>query len=212
VRIVEPSTRGPAGSRSREWILPVIVLIAALAIVAALVILTFTLLGRSATSSASPSASVSATEVSPPTATSPGQSEAASSAPAAPSGEETSVFELEVGDCFSVDSDQLETVTVVDCEASHEYEVFALIDHEAGADEPYPGDSEVLAYADTVCQPPFEAYVGHDYETSIWYITSLSPSEETWADGDREIVCTLNQQDDSQEPIAVTGTAEGSAQ
>jgi hypothetical protein len=209
---MEPQTNGPAGSRSREWVLPLVVLVAALAIVAALVVVALTLLGRSATSSASPSPSAFATEVSVPTSSPPGESQAASSAPAAPSGEETSVFELEVGDCFSTDDDQLETVVVVDCEQPHEYEVFALIEHGAGADEPYPGDAEVLEYADTQCQPPFEAYVGHDYQTSIWYITSLSPSEETWADGDREIVCTLNQQDDNQEPIAVTGTAEGSAQ
>jgi hypothetical protein len=209
---MEPPANRPAGSRSREWILPAIVLVAALAIVALLAVVALILLGRPATSSASPSPSAFATEVSVPTATPPTESQAASSAPAAPSGEETSVFELEVGDCFSADRDQLETVTVVDCEASHEYEVFALIDHEAGADDPYPGDAEVLEYADTHCQPPFEAYVGHDYQTSLWYITSLSPSEETWADGDREIVCTLNQQDDNQEPIAVTGTAEGSAE
>jgi hypothetical protein len=207
---MEPPANRPAGPRSREWILPAIVLVAALAIVAVLVAVALILLGRPATSSASPSAV--ATEASAPTASSPGESQVASSAPAASSGEEKSVFELEVGDCFSADRDVLETVTVVDCEASHEYEVFALIDHEAGADEPYPGDAEVLEYADTQCQPPFEAYVGHDYQTSIWYITSLSPSEETWADGDREIVCTLNQQDDNQEPIAVTGTAEGSAE
>ena len=210
---MEPPANRPAGSRSREWILPATVLVVALAIIAVLVVVALTLLGGPATSSVSPSRSAFATGVVVPTATSPGESQAAaSSAPAAPSGEETSVFELEVGDCFSADRDQLETVTVVDCEASHEYEVFALIDDEAGADEPYPGDAEVLDYADTQCQPPFEAYVGHDYQTSIWYITSLSPSEETWADGDREIVCTLNQQDDNQEPIAVTGTAEGSAE
>lgn len=127
-------------------------------------------------------------------------------------GEETSVFDLEVADCFSTDSDQLETVNVVDCEQPHEHEVFALFDHTAGDGEPYPGDDELIEYADTECQPPFEEYVGHDYQTSIWYITSLTPSAETWADGDREVVCTLNQQDADSEPITVTGSAEGSAE
>ncbi|MGH2417111.1 MAG: septum formation family protein [Candidatus Limnocylindria bacterium] len=127
-------------------------------------------------------------------------------------GKETSVFDLEVGDCFSADADQLDTVTVVDCEQSHEYEVFEVLDHEGGADAAYPGDQEILEYADEACQPSFEAFVGHDYQTSIWYITSLTPTTETWAGGDREIVCTLNQEDDDQEPISVTGTAEGSAE
>jgi len=148
---------------------------------------------------------------------SPSASDASSaSAEATPGGdgegEETSVFDLDVGDCFSADSDQLETVDVVDCEQTHEYETFALIDHEAGDDEPYPDEQELLEYADTICQPPFESFVEHDYQSSIWYITTLTPSEETWADGEREIVCTLNQQDDDQEPISVTGSAEGSGE
>jgi hypothetical protein len=134
---------------------------------------------------------------------------AAASAEPGGEGEETSAFELEVGDCFSVDRDELSSVTVVDCVASHEYEVFAVFDHIAGPDEAYPGNEELLAYADATCQPSFEAFVGHDYQTSIWYITSLTPSEQTWTDGDREIACTLNQQDEDEEPITVTGSAEG---
>lgn len=127
-------------------------------------------------------------------------------------GEETSVFDLEVGDCFSADDVELDTVLVVDCAGAHEYEVFALVNHEAVDGAAYPGDQEILEYADATCQPSFEAFVGHDYQTSIWYITSLTPTAETWADGDREVVCTLNQQDDDEEPISVTGTAEGSAE
>lgn len=142
----------------------------------------------------------------------------AASATVAPSvdpggaGEETSAFDLEVGDCFSVESDELASVTVVQCAAPHEYEVFALFDHPAGPDAAHPGHQELLVEADTMCQPPFEAYVGHDYQTSIWYITSLTPSDQTWAEGDREIACLLSQQDDDEEPITVTGSAEGSAE
>jgi hypothetical protein len=131
------------------------------------------------------------------------------SADAGGEGAETSVLELEVGDCFSVERTELSTVTVVDCGAEHEYEVFAVLAHEAGPEEPYPSDAQLVDAADLACQPSFEAFVGHEYRTSIWYITSLPPSEETWAAGDREIVCTLTQLDDTQEPITVTGSAEG---
>lgn len=148
-----------------------------------------------------------------PSAPSIAPSAAVSVAPTAPSGAEpTSVFDLEVGDCFSVESDELTTVVVVACEESHEYEAFALLDHEAGDADPYPGDEAMLEYGNSACQAPFEAYVGREYETSIWYITSVFPSEETWATGDRELVCTLNQQDADSEPIAVTGSAEGSGE
>ena len=124
------------------------------------------------------------------------------------SGEETSVFDLEVGDCFSASEDQLETVNVVDCGESHVYEVFYVFDHEAGGDEEYPGDQEILEYADTECQGPFEDFIGLDYQSSQWYITSVTPSQETWDQGDREIVCTVNLEDESE----VTGSAEGTAE
>ncbi len=125
---------------------------------------------------------------------------------------ETSVFDLEVGDCFSAESDSVESVLVVDCEQSHTYEAFFVFDHEAGPDEEYPGDDAMLTYADDACRPPFEEFVGMDYESSIWYITSVTPSAETWAEGDREIICTLDQQDSDGDAIEVTGTAEGTAE
>ncbi len=166
---------------------------------------------QAATEDPTPTDAPSSALSSEPTA-SPSDAATASADTSPDAGEETSVFDLEAGDCFSTDSDQLESVNVVDCEEPHEQEVFALFDHTAGDGEPYPGDDELIEYADAECQPPFEDYVGHDYQTSIWYISSLTPSAETWADGDREIVCTLNQQDADTEPITVTGSAEGSAE
>lgn len=133
---------------------------------------------------------------------------AAPSGTAAPDdGEETSVFELEPGDCFSVSGEQAESVLVVDCEQAHVYEVFALIDHEAGDDEAYPGDEEIGEYGDQACRGPFPDYVGHDYETSDYWITTLTPSAETWPEGDREIVCTLRLGEQGEE---TTGSAAGS--
>ena len=186
-------------------------LVIALAVIGALVIAGINLIGGD---SDDPTASASASEreTASPSASAALESEAAPSVTAAPTGEETSVFDIEAGDCFSVDSDQFDTVVVVNCEQPHEYEAFHVFDHEAGPDEPYPGDDVLFDFADTECQPPFEEYVGHEYQTSIWFITSITPSEDTWADGDREIVCTLNQQDEDEEPITVTGSARGSAQ
>lgn len=206
---VEPQAAGTGGSPRGEWVMPLIVLVVALAILAVLVFAGLSLLGGTADETPSPSAAASEAAATA-SAVAPTETEVAASPTDA--GEETSVFDLEAGDCFSAESDQLDTVLVVDCAQPHEYEAFHVFDHEAGADEPYPGDTALFDYADTECQPPFEEFVGHDYQTSIWYITSLTPSEETWADGDREIVCTLNQQDEDAEPISVTGSAEGSAE
>lgn len=206
---VEPQAGGSGSNERGDWVVPLIVLVVALAIVAVLVFAGLSLLGGTADETPSPSSAPSEA-VATASAVTPTVSEAAASPTDA--GEETSVFDLEAGDCFSAESDQLDTVLVVDCAQPHEYEAFHVFDHPAGGDEPYPTDDVLFDYADTECQPPFEEFVGHDYQTSIWYITSLTPSEETWADGDREIVCTLNQQDDNSEPITVTGSAEGSAQ
>ena len=156
--------------------------------------------------------SVADRSVAPSATTQPSGSEASASPSDAGEPVETSVFDLEAGDCFSAESDSIESVLVVDCDQSHTYEAFFVLDHEAGPDEEYPGDEAMLTYADDACQPPFEEFVGTDYESSIWYITSVTPSAETWAEGDREIICTLDQQDADGEPIEVTGTAEGTAE
>ena len=124
-------------------------------------------------------------------------------------GRETSVFELDEQDCFDAAGSEVETVTVVGCDGPHTYEVFAAFDHEADGDEPYPGDDAILEYADSRCQPLFEDYVGIDYESSIYWITSVTPSDETWKSSDREIVCALKLGEDGKE---TSGSAEGSGQ
>jgi hypothetical protein len=160
---------------------------------------------QSADGSPSASAATSAAETSA-ASTAPSPAESAS---AGGDGEETSVFDLEVGDCFGSAAGALETVEVVDCSDTHIYEVFALLDHEAGDDEAYPGDEEIGEYGDEACREPFTGYVGHDYETSVYWITTVTPSAETWAEGDREVVCTLRLGEEGEE---TTGSAEGTNQ
>ena len=133
--------------------------------------------------------------------------EPSGTASAGADGEETSVFDLEVGDCFTSDTTLLDTVVVVDCEDPHVYEVYDVGDVES-ADDAYPGDAEMGETASAQCQDAFEAYVGIAYEDSRWYVTSIPPNEETWAEGDREVVCLLHLQDESE----VTGSAEGSGE
>jgi hypothetical protein len=150
-----------------------------------------------------------------PTASLPASDAASATASASPSasaedgdGEEVSAFDLATADCFDASGDQVDTVTVVDCESTHTYEVFAVFDHEAGTDAPYPSDDALLDYADTACQPYFEEYVGIAYDDSDYWITSVTPSQERWeGSGDREIVCALKLGEDAAE---TTGSAEGS--
>jgi hypothetical protein len=145
-----------------------------------------------------------------PVASEPASVAASASAPAsaaAGEGDETSVFDLATGDCFDASGDEVDTVTVIECDSAHMYEAFAIFDHEAGADAPYPGDDALLEYADSACQPYFEDYVGIAYADSEYWITSVTPSQQTWDDSDdREIVCALKLGEEAQE---TTGSAEG---
>jgi len=128
--------------------------------------------------------------------------------PSEATGEATSVFDLAVGDCFSASGSQLSEVVVVSCEQPHVYEAFAVVDHPAAADAAYPGDDAINIAAVDACRASFEDYVGVDYESSRWFMTNLTPSEGTWAQGDREIVCTLALEDETE----VTDSARGSAE
>lgn len=118
-----------------------------------------------------------------------------------------SAFDLEVGDCFNADDvSTVDDVTVLSCDASHVYEVFGLTEYQADDAAAFPGDDALNAAADRACRTAFQAYVGVAYDDSEWSGTFINPSEETWAQGDREILCVLHTADETQ----VTGSAQGS--
>jgi hypothetical protein len=124
-------------------------------------------------------------------------------------GQPTVANDLQPGDCFNTDGSQVDEVTVVDCELPHFYETFLNYDMTQGSDEPYPGDEAVLDDADVQCRPAFEEYVGTAYDDSALYITVIRPSESTWGDGDRTVICVLNTENAETE---MSGSAEGREQ
>lgn len=111
-----------------------------------------------------------------------------------PSGETISVFDLEVGQCLTLDhrAEELDQVGLVSCAQPHTAEVYAVIDHTAPIGAPFPGEEEVSSFADEECLVAFAGYVGVRYEASEIYSTSLFPTAESWSSsGDREVVCLL---------------------
>ena len=76
-------------------------------------------------------------------------------------GEATSVFDLDVGQCYNTPTEtDVTEVNVVDCDDPHQFEIYALPRHPAGPDEDYPGDEEIGAFADGECLgAAFEDYV-----------------------------------------------------
>ena len=122
---------------------------------------------------------------------------------------EGDVFSLEVGDCMNDYGDDTEvtSVPIIDCDEEHDAEVYATEDIKG---DTFPGSDEVSATADEICIDEFGDFVGIDYETSVtldyWVLT---PSEETWAVGDREVVCTISKYDETGNVVKVTGSLKG---
>lgn len=116
------------------------------------------------------------------------------------------VTELRIGDCFSAgDEVEIADVDGVPCDEPHQYEVFAVADHEGDV---YPTEAEMDAIFESTCVAAFEPYVGADYATSSLYASMITPSESSWDDGDREYVCTLYEPVDETlvEVVELTGS------
>ena len=114
--------------------------------------------------------------------------------------------DLKTGDCFNGgNSESVSTVTPVDCAQAHEKEVYATIAL-PGADGPYPGDVVLEEFADRECVAAFETYVGRSFGSSELYIGYLTPSPETWSNGDHVVSCILHLENDA----PLTGSMQGS--
>lgn len=101
------------------------------------------------------------------------------------------VFSLDVGDCFDDPeggSEAIADLPLVACDEPHDNEVYALVEL---PDEAFPGDEEILEVAAVDCLDAYEPYVGASYEDSTLFATWLVPTEASWDDGDRQVVCVL---------------------
>lgn len=116
--------------------------------------------------------------------------------PLGPGQQELWVFDLEVGDCFnerirSQDGTEVETIVKVACDEPHDNEVFDELVFPQVADAPYPGHSELTAYADGQCLDAFEGFVGISYVLSELEIGTVVPTLDSWIEGDRDLTCVL---------------------
>jgi len=135
----------------------------------------------------------------------------ATAAPTSAGGETLDVFALNVGECFDDPPNagagtQVQELEGIPCDQPHDNEVYALVDYPGGSSEPYPGDDAVNSFMQDECLSAFEEYVGGEYATSNLDFGNLTPTEGSWGQGDREIVCFLY--DAALDKL--TGSAEGS--
>lgn len=120
-------------------------------------------------------------------------------------GDQTNVFTIKVGDCLNdgAVSGEVSEVPTIDCAQPHDSEAYASV---MVAEGDYPGEDAIFAEADASCASTFETYVGLPYADSKFEISYYFPTEATWADGDREILCVAY---DPAGPI--TGSIQGVA-
>ncbi len=105
-------------------------------------------------------------------------------------GTDTDVFTIAVGDCLN-DGDvtgEVSTVKSVDCAEPHDSEAFASIIMDDGD---FPGTDAVDSQAIEDCTAAFASFVGLAYDASELSFSYYYPTEESWANGDREILCLL---------------------
>ena len=117
--------------------------------------------------------------------------------------ESTDVFTLQVGDCLN-DADAGETVSAVPtvpCAEPHDSEIYASF---ILGDTSFPGIDAVLEEADAACLSGFESFIGVDYLDSRYDFSYYYPTESSWGNGDREVLCLVY--DPSGEKV--TGTLE----
>lgn len=100
------------------------------------------------------------------------------------------MFAVDVGDCLATDpsGEVVSEVPTVDCEEPHTSEAFhsTTID----ADE-LPSQADVEQLVEDECLAEFESFVGMPYEQSALEVLWLSPTADSWEQGDHEVVCLV---------------------
>lgn len=103
----------------------------------------------------------------------------------------TSVFDLGVGDCFDDDpnaGDAVAEVPTVDCTQPHDNEIYYEF---SMTDAAFPGREATTQTAAERCIAEFEGFVGKSYAESDLDIFPITPTAESWEQGDRVVYCVL---------------------
>jgi hypothetical protein len=110
----------------------------------------------------------------------------AESLPGAPTGT-VDAYSVTIGDCTGpISSGVADRLELIDCAAEHNWEAFAATKLDP---EKYPGNPALTRTAGEYCEAAFADFVGAKINKSKYDLTFLLPTDDTWAAGDREVVC-----------------------
>lgn len=98
------------------------------------------------------------------------------------------VFAIRVGDCVDTNSagSEISSLPVVPCAESHSDEAFFAYNID---EQSFPGADAINSGAFDKCLPEFEAFVGTSYDETALDFWPMTPTEGSWSQGDREVVC-----------------------
>ena len=100
-------------------------------------------------------------------------------------------FSVRVGDCFndaSESSGEVSSVAGVSCSGAHDNETYAVFDVSFNS---YPSDEVMSQHAREACLERFESFVGKDYESSTLEVSTMYPTQQSWNQDDREVICAV---------------------
>ncbi len=111
------------------------------------------------------------------------------------SGGDLDVMTVQPGDCFNDPSDEEDVVfqlEAIPCSQPHDNEVFAVESVAGLFGSDYPGRQTLEEHAYEVCSGrAFDSYVGTPYLDSSLEVFTLTPTDDSWSEGDRDVVCVL---------------------
>jgi hypothetical protein len=112
---------------------------------------------------------------------------------AAPDG--SFIDDLRVGQCYQQPKDeQTPWVEVLSCRQPHDAELFAIVPL---AGQVLPAEAKLERLADQACAAQFRAYVGVASQATQLNFDWWAPTKESWASGDRTVLCELKNVDAS---------------
>jgi hypothetical protein len=107
-------------------------------------------------------------------------------------GREVFAARVDVGDCLvepmPEEQEEIKTIKTIPCIEAHAQEVYASV---TVAGHEFPGLDEIGIRASAGCLEEFQQFVGVPYTESVLEFSFLTPTEDSWAIGDRSVKCTL---------------------
>ncbi len=114
-------------------------------------------------------------------------------------------FSVQVGDCLGkLPSQSTTQLQLLPCADQHYWEAFATA---TLTGEEFPGNTEVRDQAEQACDDAFATFVGISATKSVFKLTMLTPTKETWTQAsDRAVVCLVGNPN-----TGVSGSLKGAA-